>query len=436
MASKATSMKTPCPMFPKKPGEERQAFAEDIKYVEVHKCTKDAHGKEIRMQLPIPKQPIVINPATTTDQDFVDAYAHAKMAGTYYVVPIGHDPSSRWVPGPHHIRVPTEAELLGDDVEEEEQTPATPAVSTDDKAHKLLENVMKDRDRTQREQMRAMEENKARELELHSKFAETMVQTVVEQHRSAAPPQEVVTVLREQIDDIRKKAARDEDDMRRTQRDELARRDQIIDDLRRQTRDEIGKRDREVEDMRRKYVNEDEEVRRRWRDDTNDLKSKYERELTEARTRGDVRISQLNTEITEVRTRLTAEIDKLKERLEGRIYELEKDNIRLEKELAISETHRKEAERQLREEPSEPAAPSDSPAMAFLQNPQLQEAVGNFAKRILSSDPPAPAQQFYAPPASVPAPAPAPEAWQPPPENTQPEPDVEEEPEEPEVASG
>lgn len=347
-ASKVSGNKTPCPLFPRKEGEERQTFVEDIMEVRLHRVIHDPQGREKRAMLARKDWPLVIDSYSTTDQNIVDAYNGVNKPGLYYVEPIGHDGTK--LMGAHNILVadPKEDEEDDDDDEEEEVAASPPQ---DERVYGLIEKMMSDKDSSFRSQLEQAENSHRRATELYTTFTEAMMRNSTDQNRMNGPSTEMIDVMREQIRSVQTKATADIEEisrrhradserydrtleeMRRGYREDLARREREAEDQRRTQREELTKKDQEIAEVRRRFTAEEDDQRRRARDESSVLRERYERDLTQAR--GDV---------IEVRNKLQTEIDRIKDRLEARVLDLEKESIRLQRDLAVSQTEQRAAE--------------------------------------------------------------------------------------------
>lgn len=329
-----------CPLFAEC---EEPIYADDIFKIRICRSgLKDAVNKSGKVPLRKEdyyidgdqKKLFVINPYATTEEDLQEQFG-----GGEFWIDAMRKPDGRVLPGGHRLifdgpekRDGVEVAPEEDEDEEDDKTSSSKSAFPKEMLQ-LFDRTLTMQTTGSQERERLLREASDRQAQMQSTFASTMLQIAKDGKDDKPEADAIVRMLQSEVDEIRKKAARDEDDLRRQHRTDIERRDREIEDLRREQHAQLSKRDQEVDESRKRASTEEDEIRRRWREDVSDLRSKYERELSQART-----------ETTELRIKLQGENDRVKTDLEKRIYELEKDNIKLEKDLAIERAEKRAAE--------------------------------------------------------------------------------------------
>lgn len=354
---------TGCPLFP---DAEPELMPEDIREIRIFKYYHDKRGREVRRMLARNEHLFALDPFTHTDQDFIDAYEESP--GKYYLEAVNH--GGKPLDGGHIVMV-GRGEDDDEDDEQDVQEPmvmpmqpsvmAAPAPREDGRMFEMMQKMFDDRERNAQAQLEAERNHASRETKLYTEFVGAMM-------GSKRDPDELVRELRSQLEDLRRKSARDEEETRRTYREDLSR------------------RDKEIDDLRRRASNEEDDLRKRWRDDVADLRSKYERHLSEEMSR--------------------------RQQLEKQVYDLQKENLELQKELARAN-----------DEPPPPQGPPGLPpgappwmqVMATPVGGKLMEAGNKLIDRVTGAlepaRPPPPPQQYAPqPPQFAPPPYEAPQA--------------------------
>jgi len=376
-AAESRSDKTPSPLFPVE-DPDKVTYAEDIARVNIYRVALDQMGRERRMLIPRHKIKIEINPWKTTDQDIVDAF----KPGTYYLEPIGIPGKKAKLAGGHNVIVPSDDDLYGAEEEEEGEEeppppppPSPPPSAANEQVVHLMSKVVEQSAQATRDMLAVEREHASQKAEMYTGFAQSMMKTMSDTHRSQQPPGEIVETLREQIHEIRKRALRDEEDLRRHHANTLQSMQTQIDDLRRSHREELARKDRDYDDLRRKTSNDQDDTRRQWKDEVQEIRRASNEEISRLRT----------------------ELQKLRDQFEKEVYDLQKENIKLERELAIAEANASTEE----SEPPPPPSPANNAWAA------VAPAVQDFAKVVVqkfASAPTTPAQQQVPPTAYAPPP--------------------------------
>jgi hypothetical protein len=307
-----------------------------------------------------------------------------------------------------------------DDVEDTRRpSAASPsAPPQDERVFTLLQNQIQAQERAAQAQLENEKSHSLKEKELFSTFAATMMKSSADQTKTAGPSSEMIEMMRDQINDVRKKAARDEEELHRRHREALAKQDQVVDEIKKAHRDETTRSDREVEEMRRnhrdeisrkdreleetrrkagtdvdetrrKMSTEEDEVRRRWRDDVSKMETRYERELTQARA-----------EVIETRLKFQTEIDRVRKQFEDDLRDAKKENVELQRQKLLADGKVIAADGKIaaseamaqavrKAQPAPPEAESDQPWwMAAIQTQTGQELVGRVLENFLPSGAP------------------------------------------------
>ena len=344
-----------------------------------------------------PKNIFKINPYTTTEEDLQEQFGE----GEFFIDAL-RKPDGKVMPGGHRL-VFQGPDGSDEEEEEEKAKPAQPESIVPremlDLFHKTLE--MQSASSQQRENL--IRETSKSQAEMQSTFATTLMKMATDDKGKGSDYNVLIRMLQGEVEEIRKKAARDEEDLRRQHRVDIEKREREVEDLRRDHREQLAKRDREVDEIRSRASKEDDDARRRWRDDVTDLRTKYEREIAQSRA-----------ESGEIRLKLQTELDQTKSRLDQRVYQLEKENIKLEKDLAIARTEQRAAEsaQETAEEALQAAAKASSKDgtpwwLPLIQTEAGQKIVGGLVSNFMRENPNAQIPGM-APPPQEPMPQPMP----------------------------
>jgi hypothetical protein len=284
-----------------------------------------------------PKHPFAINPYQHNEQDLQAQFG----GGTYWIEarrkPDGavmKDSGRRLVLDgrPKTDSIDEEEEEDDDDDIDARNEPAVRLVPKEPDASAqyiaMIERQLQRQEASADQQMRLTKEHAeketkmarehaSKEVEMHHSMASTMLQLAHGKETGAS--EELVRLLRDEISSLRTKHERDLDEFRRSNREELTKRDRTADEA---GRDLKRSAERDLDDARRRYQVQEDDTRRRWHEDIAEMKARYERELTQ--TRG---------EVIEVRTKLQGDLDRARHEADARIRELERENIDLEKQL-------------------------------------------------------------------------------------------------------